>query len=477
MRSAMAGSLALVSGLAFVLCPAGRASASVLPGLAVGQAVVAASTGALGIIPGDGNADGSVDMVDLLSLVSAFGSRTGNAAYNAAADLNQDGSVDVIDLLGLLATFGKAVDGQHIILAYNDLGMHCMNQDFSEFMILPPYNVLHATVIGRGGEHPRLLTSGATVSYAVENNTHSADKTNFWQHARALLNVDLQPDVGLAGNGLSGAMVPSGSGRPDWVAAGIPVTPIDDSGQLNPYPLARISVTVNGQQEASTEAVVPVSWEIGCDLCHNTPEISTATDILRKHDQLHPQVNPPLEQRKPVSCGQCHAQAPLNAAGQPGVPSLSRAMHGSHASRMAPVAGQLGTACYACHPGRQTQCLRDVHFSKGMTCTDCHTSMAAVADAGRRPWVDEPRCGSCHHVAGHLFEQAGTLYRDSIGHNGVPCEVCHGSPHAITPTVVAADNVQAIAAQGHAGTIDTCLVCHTSRPDEGFNHSVGEAGD
>jgi hypothetical protein len=138
----------------------------------------------------------------------------------------------------------------------------------------------------------------------------------------------------------------------------------------------------------------------------------------------------------------------------------------------------LAVDCYACHPGVQTQCLRDVHFSKGMTCNSCHTSMAAVGNPARRPWVDEPRCGSagCHAVAGHDYEQANTLYRNSKGHSNVHCEACHGSPHAITPTVVAADNVQAETLQGHAGTIDTCTVCHTQQPDDSFFHRVGGGG-
>jgi hypothetical protein len=96
--------------------------------------------------------------------------------------------------------------------------------------------------------------------------------------------------------------------------------------------------------------------------------------------------------------------------------------------------------------------------------------MRAVASLSRRPWVDGPRCGSCHTRAGFRFEQPGTLYRDSKGHHGVHCEACHGSPHAITPTVTPADNVQAIALQGHAGTIDKCTVCHRTQPDEAFDH-------
>ena len=193
---------------------------------------------------------------------------------------------------------GAVVSGAAVVLGYNDLGMHCMNRDFSELMILPPYNTLHAQVIDRSGEDPHILTSGVTVSYTFPDNTHSADKTNFWQYAQALLGTALADNFGLAGNGLSGTMQPTGNN--DWSVVGIPLTPIDDQGQETPYNLATITVERNGTQLAQTRAVAPVSWEINCDLCHNTAGISTATDILRVHDRLH---GTTLENEKPVMCG------------------------------------------------------------------------------------------------------------------------------------------------------------------------------
>jgi hypothetical protein len=35
-----------------------------------------------------------------------------------------------------------------VVLAANDLGMHCMDREFSIFSILPPFNVINAQVIG-----------------------------------------------------------------------------------------------------------------------------------------------------------------------------------------------------------------------------------------------------------------------------------------------------------------------------------------
>jgi hypothetical protein len=363
--------------------------------------------------------------------------------------------------------------GTMVVLAWNDLGMHCMNQDFSELMILPPYNTLHAQVINRGGD-PQIVTGGVTVRYTVPENTHSADKCNFWDYANALLGASPAPNIGLTGHGLAGTMSPllASEGRNDWNVTGIPITPINDAGVEDPYNVAMVTVESGAVVTARTQAVVPVSWEISCDLCHFTPGGSPATDILQKHDALH---GTDLVNSKPVLCGSCHAQPPLGLTGSPGVPSLSSAIHTAHSTRMA--SAGLTVECYACHPGIRTQCLRDVMYSAGETCHDCHGTMAQVGNPARQSWVDEPRCSQCHNVAGHEYEQPGVLYRNSIGHNGVHCAACHGSPHAITPTIVADDNLQAIALQGHSGTINTCTVCHTSTPGDPFNHTVGEGGE
>ena len=364
-----------------------------------------------------------------------------------------------------------------VVFGYNDLGMHCMNQDFSEMMILPPYNTLHAQVIDRGGEDPRIVTSGVEISYRFPSNTTSFTKTNFWDYAQALFGLPspLQQDMGLAGNGLTGTMNSLvADGRTDWSAVGIPLTPLDDDLTENAYALAVITVSRAGQDLVQTQAVAPVSWEISCNICHKTSGISPATDILRAHDTLH---GTSLESSKPVTCGVCHGQPALGMAGNTSLPTLSRAMHGAHAPRMAQA--QLQVECYACHPGKRTQCFRDLHFSHGMICNDCHGDMTSVADPSRLPWQTEPRCETCHQSRQPTFEfeQPGTLYRNSKGHHGIHCEACHGSPHAITPTVKIEDNIQAIAIQGHEGKIDTCTVCHSQQPEETFPHVFQGGGD
>ncbi|MBS1724336.1 MAG: hypothetical protein JSS66_15445 [Armatimonadetes bacterium] len=360
--------------------------------------------------------------------------------------------------------------GDKVVIAYNDLGMHCMNQDFSEICILPPYNTMRATVIDRSNEDPKILTSGVTLQYSIPGNAVSHTKTNFWDYTYGLFGVQLPLDVGLAGNGLTGTM--SVTPDRDWIAVGIPVTPVTDAGVDDPYQLAEVSVIQNGIVKDVTQAVIPVSWEIHCDNCHKAQNgESVAMDILRRHDRKH---GTTLVDQKPVLCAKCHADPALGAPGEPGVSSMSSAMHSSHAKRLMKMVpspnGKSVNVCYNCHPGNQTQCLRDVHYAKGMRCESCHGDMRAVGNPNRHPWADEPKCGSCHHVAGHEYEQTGKLYRDSVGHSGVKCVVCHNSPHAIVPTVTGRDNLQMIRVQGHAGTLDTCNVCHSRPPEEPFFH-------
>ena len=62
--------------------------------------------GAYEVLPGDADGDSHVDVSDLLILANAFGSSSGDPAYNADCDFNADGSVDVSDLLLLSGYWG-----------------------------------------------------------------------------------------------------------------------------------------------------------------------------------------------------------------------------------------------------------------------------------------------------------------------------------------------------------------------------------
>jgi autotransporter-associated beta strand protein len=197
----------------------------------------------------------------------------------------------------------------------------------------------------------------------------------------------------------------------------------------------------------------------------------------------------------------------LPGSGYAGVSPLTQALHSTHARVIDPDNGlTLGSeknrsACYQCHPGSETNCLRGAMGSavaadgtRSMQCQSCHGSMMKVGAPDRTGWVDEPSCQQCHTGTAisnngairytSAFEASGlprvavnqtfatnpnsptvgkSLYRASEGHGGLKCQACHGSTHAEYPAGTN-DNVQSIALQGHEGVLAECSACHAVTP-------------
>jgi hypothetical protein len=374
---------------------------------------------------------------------------------------------------------------QYIVLAWNDLGMHCYNPAFSNICVLPPFNNLEAQVLRKSGEDSRLVTTGITVQYFFPNNTYSAGKTDFWTYANQTFNTSLATNIGLTGKGLSGIMDLVGT---HFEARGIPLTEYTDQAPTvrQPFQQAIVVVTnsATGAELCRTLTVAPVSTEMRCDTCHGdagiattrypiTPTNNTDTNILMLHDYLHPQT-PSLMNSRPVLCGSCHSDNALGAAGKTGVPSLSNAMHSNHNNASIPIANTT-SGCYSCHPGPTTQCYRDVMSQmQGFQCENCHGGLAQVA-SNPNPWLNEPRCDNpaCHGSNATLgLAMTNPLYRMSTGMGGVYCEGCHDSTHAIAPSKVAADGIKFVALQGNPGELRTCTVCHGTQPDDPFFHNA-----
>lgn len=349
-----------------------------------------------------------------------------------------------------------------IVIGWNDLGMHCSNQDFSKIAILPPYNNLNAVVIQRGTSStlPMIIINNVTVNYSVPGNTYSVGKTNFWDYAFDLFGVNLPDNIGLTGAGLTGEM---DLGDGNFVKEGVPLTPFtdDDLSNEDPYQLALFEVyDGSGTFLASTQNVAPVSNEINCvsSECH-----SSENDILYEHEDeggFDPTATP-------ILCAECHASNALGTAGHPGVPNLSLAIHDKHKDKT--------NDCYKCHPGPNTQCFRGVMFNHGMECQDCHGSVSNVAhtiEQGREPWLEEPSCGAIECHGPDYAEEPGLLFRQSKGHSDLYCSTCHGEPHALTPSTQERDNVQNIALQGYAGVLKECSVCHGVDPQFPGPHNL-----
>jgi hypothetical protein len=379
--------------------------------------------------------------------------------------------------------------GDYVAFAWNNLGMHCYQTDYSQFLILPPYNVLWTQVIARSGggrEDPSIVSGGVTVSYSVPQVTKPADHSNFWQYAAAY-GWNLQPGVGLTGKGTAGTM---DAAADHLIAEGVPVVDVNDSGTWDPYPFFVVDVQSSNQTVAQTVNVAPSSTEMSCNLCHPGSTIpGVFAGILQTHDRNQ---GTGLAQQaqggKPVLCNSCHADPAMGVMeNKVSKFTLSGAMHTFHADKM--TGSQLPeNTCQACHPGPQTQCLRDAMAKADITCTDCHGTMQEMGDPARTPWVNLPTCQSCHgqnlgkatttHIDSpnrKLAASSDALYRNSKAHGGggIYCAACHGSPHAIYPSLTERDNQQSIRLQGHAGPISECQVCHVQQPDEPFWHLGG----
>jgi hypothetical protein len=414
--------------------------------------------------------------------------------------------------------------GKYKVVGWNDLGMHCVDgNDYSIFSILPPYNNLHVNVVDSQGKLVKNPT-GITVTYeAVADpdksiNRSSSSKTNFWNYAEKLFGVKLAPDMGLAGNAMPGPLnkpqvMKFDAATNQFVAEGIPITPYPDGGGTkNYYPLMRVRVkSSSGTTLAYSDVVLPVSDEMDCTFCHKSgtneptvpkrgwawnadPNKDYKLNILALHDERHAtKMFDAAQAGTPALCAGCHSSNALGTAGAPGVASLTKALHGKHAMVLDARNNNLPldhvdnrSACYNCHPGSVTKCLRGAMGNAGMQCQSCHGSMSNVA-GDRRGWLDEPSCEQCHtgtaiknsgqirftsvFVSGtqprvaadpRFAVNANALYRKSSGHGGLNCEACHGSTHAEYPSSHRNDNLQNIKLQGRAGTLAECSSCHVS---------------
>jgi hypothetical protein len=478
---------------------------------------------------------------------------------------------------------GTPLPGTYAVIAWNDLGMHCMDgKDYSVFSILPPYNNLHAQVIRKDVTTGKLVDSSVSIHLTYEAvadaknsiNTISSTKTNFWSWAQKLFGGNPALDHGLnLGDPAVGNPTPShaptamsyDSASKWWRAEGIPITPYPDDyasngGTKNFYPMVKV-VARDGANNvlASTNVVLPVSDEMSCKACHASNSgygyaqpaagwVNDTTDaerdwkknVLRLHDEKFPNAIATANMSatytggtllgtaavgQPVLCAACHKSNALGTSLKAGIKPLTEALHGKHASVYKPATTtpldtlKTRDACYLCHPGSVTKCLRGpmgnavdpITKLPSIDCQSCHGSMSVVGKTGREGWLDEPTCQNCHDRASSaattfsrytsVFSSGTTvrtnidtrfasppntpmtgksLYRFSTGHGGLQCEACHGPTHAEYPGSPdnANDNAQSLALQGHIGTISECSTCHSTMPNttNGGPHGMHQVG-
>ena len=69
-----------------------------------------ASVVPLSACPGDFDGNGRVDIADFLAFAGAFGTRSGDAKYNAVMDMDGSGAIDISDFLAFAAEFGTTCE-------------------------------------------------------------------------------------------------------------------------------------------------------------------------------------------------------------------------------------------------------------------------------------------------------------------------------------------------------------------------------
>ena len=399
---------------------------------------------------------------------------------------------------------GGTGSGTYALLAWGELGMHCMDgKDYSVASVLPPYNTIYAKLLTKGSQ-PAPVTSGVTITYqaiadaAGSINTTSAgtsavaSKTNFWDWVYVLFRGQPAPDVGLHNfpvQSRTPQALAYDSTKGLWKAEGIPTSPYDDTGASNAYPMVQlVAKNTAGQVLATTTVVLAVSDEMSCKNCHapNTNSaampsggwISSYTlaqniklNILKKHDDAHPIPAAVLAAAQakgynyqsslfetaknlnnPVLCAACHASNALNAAGMDTgvkdasgnqmVPALTVSMHQQHAGVTLP--GSSTTLDKATDPAG--------------SCYQCHPGVNTKCQRGAMRTV---ACFSCH---GNLSRVAQPT---RVGWMTEPsCQMCHQNGASYTTTFTTADN-------GPAGTwrasSDTRFATNSDVPSAGFN--------
>lgn len=346
-----------------------------------------------------------------------------------------------LSLLAVLHGSSTANAQQYRILGANDLGMHCIDKEYSVFSILPPFNVVRVQVVKSASGVTPVLLDYSTVDVTYEaiadgaasfNSTSLMNKTGFWTYAPALFGVNLP-----VGMGLTGLYMPSDAAIPgpqslafdstsrSFRAFGIPITPVDDTMHTNPFPLLRM--TAHDKQThallATVDLVVPVASETDCQSCHATGhiaaqdptvawsndsdlEVQAKRNVLILHD--HKQ-GTHLLAAQPVLCASCHYSPPLDLGG-------GSSGGGSGATPVNRTTQHVGGGHqHGAHPSQMSFMSRVMHNFHGKT-IDPNTGQLVFPPNGTALQT----CYKCHPGA------ITQCLRGAMKTGGMECLNCHG---------------------------------------------------
>ena len=393
----------------------------------------------------------------------AAGSYTASITISSSA-----GSATVPVTLTVTASGGGGTpSGSYALLAWSELGMHCMDgKDYSVFSVLPPYNTVYAKLLTKGNQ-PVPVSTGVSISYEAMKdasgsinttsygNSTVAQKTNFWDYVRLLFLGQPLQDVGLHNwpvQSLTPQQMTYDSTKKLWQAEGIPTVPYDDAQASKPYPLVKIvAKDSSGNTVATATVVLAVSDEMSCNRCHSantnsaampsggwitqyTPAQNIKLNILKKHDDTHPIPAAVLSAvqakgytgyqaslyqtalnggalNNPVLCASCHASNALNAAG------LSTGVTNSAGTQMVP---SLTASMHSKHasvslPGVTTTL--DNATDPSGSCYQCHPGTITKCQRGA---MNNVACFNCHGNLSRVGQSTRAGWLDEPN-----CQMCH----------------------------------------------------
>ena len=124
-----------------------------------------------------------------------------------------------------------------------------------------------------------------------------------------------------------------------------------------------------------------------------------------------------------ASCGDCHVKSPV-------ISGVNTGLIDGHKF----IAKAEDKTCALCHGGRvwpeftgEYGGTPDVHYRKGMSCTDCHTGEqfhgTGVAASGRKAVENRPSCTDCHDLS--KLGKASTKDTHATHDGRVSCSACH----------------------------------------------------
>jgi thiosulfate/3-mercaptopyruvate sulfurtransferase len=126
-----------------------------------------------------------------------------------------------------------------------------------------------------------------------------------------------------------------------------------------------------------------------------------------------------------ASCGDCHVKSPI-------ISGVNLGLLAGHKF----VRKDESKTCALCHGGRvypeytgEYGGQADVHYQKGMTCTDCHGASELHGSKGaqtdRRSVADKPSCTACHVPGTETTKKAKEAH--ATHSDTVSCSACHSS--------------------------------------------------